>query len=185
MKVPGRYVFRPGSAWPLLGISAAVVLFLLGDAVIRGGWGQTLLLAPWPLLALWGVYAAAFASSLAIDDDAATVQNILQIVRVPWARVDDLQWRWQVEISMDDGSHVRAIGGPLQGKPGRRPGDPAQTPAGTRAQYEAIERAWHTARQGEASDEPVRRGWDVRALIVLAVLVVWAVIALLITGGPS
>lgn len=178
-------MFRPGSAWPLLIISAAVVLFLLGDAVIRGGWGQTLLLAPWPLLALWGVYVAAFASSLTMDDDGLTVQNLLQIIRVPWARVTELQWRWQVEIATDAGTHVRALGGPLQGKPGRRPGDPAQTPMGTRAQYDAIVRGWEAARSAAASDDPVRRGWDVPALVVLGVLVVWAVIAIVMTGGPS
>ncbi|WP_308493599.1 hypothetical protein [Microbacterium terrisoli] len=166
-----------------------VVLFLLGDAVIRGGWGETLLLAPWPLLALWGVYVAAFASSLAIDDEAITVQNILQLVRIPWGRVSDLQWPWQVQITMDDDAHVRAIGGPLQGRSARRPGDPAQTPAGTRAQFDAIERAWHAGREhaapGTGAQGAVRRSWDVPALVALAVLVVWAVIAVLVTGGPS
>jgi hypothetical protein len=180
-------VFRPGSALAFLGVSVAVVVFLLGDALVRAGFGEMMLLAPWPLLALWCVYAAAYASSLAIDDDAITVQNILRTVRIPWRRVVDVQWRWQVEIFTDADTAVRAIGGPLQGRGGaRRPGDPSKTPQNVVAQYDAIVRAWEHARtRSGAVEDPVRHGWDVPALVALGVLVVWAVIAVAVTGGPS
>ncbi|WP_051191608.1 PH domain-containing protein [Microbacterium luticocti] len=189
---PGRHVFRPGSAIPILGISALVVLYLLGDAVVRAGLGDALLLAPWPLLALWGVYVSAFASHLAIDDDGVTVQNLLRVVRMPWAEVTDIQWPWQVEVTTASGARVRALGGPLQGRGGRRPGTRDQTPEGVRAQYDAIVRAFDSARDrvdpgadATASGRRVGSGWDVPALVALAVLVVWAVVALVVTGGPA
>lgn len=179
-------MLRPGSAWPLLGVSAAVVAFLLGDSVLRGGVAETVLLAPWPLLALWGVYVSAFASAMTIDDDGVTVQNLLRVVRLPWARVDEVQWRWQVEFTTDADTRVRAVGGPVQGRGGRRPGRVDQTPTGTIAQYDAIVQAWERARERSAgAGEQIVRGWDVPALAVVAMLVAWAVIALLVTGGPA
>jgi len=168
-------------------ISTAVVVFLLGDAVIRAGLVDALLLAPWPLLALWCVYVSAFASGLKIDDEALTVQNLLRVIRMPWARVADIQWRWQVEITTDAGEKVRAVGGPVEGRGGRRAGSRAETPVGMRAQYDSIVRAWETARErlSPGADGAVRHGWDVPVIAALGVLVVWAVIALLVTGGPA
>lgn len=163
------------------------MLYLLGDAVVRGSVGEMLLLAPWPLLALWAVYVSAFASRLTIDDDGATVQNLLQIVRVPWSRVVDVQWRWQVQFDIDDGSHVRAIGGPSVGRSRRRPGSLAQTPTTTRAQFDVVHAAWEGARERGTGDGSARVGrrLDPVALISLIVLVVWAVVAVLVTGGPG
>jgi len=160
-----------------------VVLFLLGDAVVRGGVAEAVLLAPWPLLALWGVYVSAFASCLETDADGATVQNLLRVVRMPWARVHTLEWRWQVVFTLDDDSHVRAIGGPLEGRGARRPGRRDETPANTRAQFDYVQRLYEQA--DAAAGPPVRRGWDIPAVIVGVVLVVWAVIALLVAGVPS
>lgn len=184
--MPGRHTFRPGSAIPLSVVSAAVVAYLLGDAVVRGGMAQAVLLAPWPLLALWFVWLAAFASRVTIEDDALTVQNMLRVVRVPWVRVADISWRWQVDVELDDGSRVRAIGGPTQGRSARRPGNPQLTPAHMRAQYDAIVAAWEKARDGAAAASTlVVRGWDRPGLVVLTVLVMWAAVAVLVTGGPS
>ena len=176
-------MFRPGSALPIFGISALVVLFLLGDAVVRGGIGEALLLAPWPLLALWGVYVSAFASSLEVDAQGATVQNLLRVVRIPWARVRELEWRWQVVFALDDESVIRAVGGPLEGRGGRRPGSRDNTPQHVRAQFEYVHRLYEGRDAAEAA--PVRKSWDMPGVIALVVLVAWAVIALLIAGVPS
>nr|WP_274638072.1 hypothetical protein [Microbacterium bovistercoris] len=163
------------------------MLFLLGDALVRSDVGEALLLAPWPLLALWFVYVSAFASHLEVDDDAITVQNMLRVIRVPFARIVDMQWRWQVELALDDGTSVRSLGGPVQGRPGRRPGRQDQTPPTVQAQWDYLVRVREDAadRAGGSPKDPVRRGWDVPALIVLAVLVVWAGAALIVSGGPS
>lgn len=170
-------------------MSAAIVLYLLGDAVVRGSVGEMLLLAPWPLLALWAVYVSAFTSRLAVDDDGATVQNLMRIVRVPWSRVIDVQWRWQVQFDLDDGTHVRAIGGPALGRSRRRPGSLEQTPATVRAQFDVVRSTWARAREREReageTAAPVTRRVDLMSLVCLVVLVVWAVVAVLVTGGPG
>ena len=176
-------MFRPGSAVPLLGVCALVVVFLIGDAIVRAGVGEGLLLAPWPLLALWGVYVSAFASSLEVDENGATVQNLLRVVRIPWARVRALEWQWQMVFALDDGSHVRAIGGPLESRSVRRAGRGESTPEHARAQYDYAQRLYEGA--DAAADGPVRHGWDIPALIALVVLVAWAISALVIAGGPA
>jgi len=183
-------VYRPGSAIPLLSISAAVVVFLLGDAVIRSGPLDAALLAPWPLLALWCVYVSAFASGLTTDRDAVTVQNLLRVTRIPWSRVRDIEWRWQVEITSDTGERVRAIGGPVEGRGGRRSGGREQTSPVARAQYESIVRSWEAARErqhedGVAGEGGVRHGWDVPVVLALIVLAAWAMLAIVATGGPA
>ncbi|WEG07534.1 PH domain-containing protein [Microbacterium horticulturae] len=144
---------------------------------------QTLLLAPWPLLALWGVYISAFASSLEVDAQGATVQNLLRVVRIPWGRVRELEWRWQVVFALDDETVVRAVGGPLEGRGGRRPGSREGTPEHVRAQFEYAQRLYDG--RDAASDAPVHKGWDVPGVIAGVVLVVWAGAALLIAGSPS
>lgn len=185
-------------------VSAAVVLYLLGDAVVRGGVAEAALLAPWPLLALWGVYVAAFASRVTIDDAGVLVQNMLQTVWMPWPHIADVQWRWQVQFDLDDGRRVRAMGGPAQGRSPRRPSDPDRIPATARAQYDVIVRAWETARaagsgrgcvgmagfdepRGPGAAEPardaVRRGWDTLGIVSAAVLVAWAVVAVIVAGA--
>lgn len=165
-----------------------MVVFLLGDAVVRAGIGDAVLLAPWPLLALWFVYVSSFASSLEVDDDGATVQNLLRVVRIPWARVQELEWRWQVEFRLDDDTRVRAIGGPLEGRGSRRPGRREDTPENVRAQFAYVERLYESRDAASRSDTDavsVRRSWDVPALVALAVLVVWAAAAVMITGGAA
>ena len=82
---------------------------------------------------------------------------------------------------------MRSLGGPVQGRPGRRPGRQDQTPPTVQAQWDYLVRVREDAadRAGGSPKDPVRRGWDVPALIVLAVLVVWAGAALIVSGGPS
>ena len=182
---------RPGAARTFRAVSGPVslvlcsllALFLLGDAVLRAGWGQMLLLAPWVLLGLWVVYEIAFVSTVRIDDDGAVVQNMLRRTSFGWNRVRDIDLRWQLVFSLDDGSDVICYGGPAKARPVRRPtGDDAEAkaPSGLRELSEIRDR-WQAA-SGEA-DAPVRRDWDSRALIALAAIVVWAVAAVLIAGG--
>ncbi len=102
----------------LIGLVIAVVLavWLFVDAVIRAGWASALLLAPWILLIVWLVYVLMYASFIAIDARGVTVQNLLRVVRIPWARVADVTMRYQVVFVLDDGDTGEGLRGP-----GRRP----------------------------------------------------------------
>jgi len=166
---------------------SVVALFLLGDAVLRAGWGAALLLAPWVLLVVWVVYVLMYASCIAIDASGATVQNYVRRTMMPWAHVEDVRMRWQAVFTLDDGTEVKAFGGPVAGRPGRaerraeaRPGSP---PPALR-ELSLIQDEWQTAREQGAPAGDVRRSWDYGTLYAFAAILVWAVVAVIIAGGP-
>lgn len=162
-------------------LSGLLALFLLGDTVLRGSWGQMLLIAPWVLLGLWVVYEISFVSAVRVDAEGGSVQNMLRRTSFGWNRVRDIDFRWQLVFSLDDGTDVSCYGGPARSRPPRRSSgdDDAQSkvPAGVRDLTEIRDR-WQSA---DGADAPIARTWDGPALIALAVIVLWAVGAVLIT----
>ena len=184
-----RRVFRAPSGAIGLVVGGVIALVLLIDVVIRAGWLDLFLLAPWVLLVLWIVYVLTFASHVATDTEGATVQNLLRVVRVPWARVTEVSMRYQVSFALDDGSAVRAFGGPVAGRPGRL-GRRDDSPRARREppalrDLELIREQWESSREDAAPAAAVRRSWDLLGLISLAVIVVWAVSAVFIAGGGA
>jgi hypothetical protein len=163
----------------LLGALAVLSLVLLFDVVIRGSFAQALLIAPWLLVLLWAAYVVWVASRISTDETGVTVQNLLRRTRVPWARVKGVELRWQLELTLDDGSVVRSFGGPSESRGGILRS--RTSPDGATLQTGRIVDDWIAA--GDAGDGPVRRGWDVPALIALAVIVVWLVCAVLVAGS--
>ncbi|WP_050721439.1 hypothetical protein [Microbacterium sp. GCS4] len=174
--------FRAVSGPVSLVLCSLLALFLLGDAVVRAGWGQMLLLAPWVLLGLWVVYEIAFVSVVRIDERGATVQNMLRRTSFGWNRVRDIDLRWQLVFSLDDGRDVTCYGGPARARPVRRPtGDEeAKVPTGI-ADLTEIRDRWEAA--GLGADAPITRTWDLAALVALGLIVVWAAAAVLIAGS--
>ncbi|WP_091354476.1 PH domain-containing protein [Microbacterium sp. LKL04] len=180
-------VFRAPSGTVALILASIVTLLLLVDAVVRAGWGEMLLLAPWMLLVLWFIYVATFVSHVAVDARGATVQNLLRVVRIPWDRVSDIGIRYQVRFTLDDGRTVSAFGGPVAGRPprpGLRP-DPsprARIPPALR-DLELIREQWLSASETGSGAGRVVRGWDLRAIFALVVIVAWALSAVIISGA--
>lgn len=175
--------YRAVSGPVSLVVCSLLALFLLGDAVYRAGWGQMFLLAPWVLLGLWVVYEIAYVSSVRVDDHGATVQNLLRRTSFGWARVRDIDLRWQLVFSLDDGMDLTCYGGPARARPARRPtsGDEdAKVPTGLRDLTEITDR-WRTAPFSE--DAPIQRTWDGPALIALIVIALWATASVLIANA--
>ncbi|MFJ4039250.1 hypothetical protein ACIPVB_14375 [Microbacterium sp. NPDC090007] len=180
-------MFRAPSAVVGLILAASLAAVLLGDAALRAGVGEMLLIAPWVLLAVWGVYALLFAPHVRIDAHGIRIHNPLRITRVAWARVTDIDMRWQLEVHTDEPRVVKAIGGPVAGRPGR----PALRRDEERSRREppairdliVIQDAWESARPTADPEGVVRRVWDIPSVISLAVLIVWVIIALFISGG--
>ncbi|HWS49368.1 MAG TPA: PH domain-containing protein, partial [Microbacterium sp.] len=110
----GARTYRAPSGLVVLIACALLAAFLLGDAVVRGGWGQMLLLAPWVLLALWAVYEIGFVSAVRVDDEGVLVQNMLRRTSFGWGRVRDVDLRWQLSFSLEDGTDVTCYGGPAR-----------------------------------------------------------------------
>lgn len=180
-------VFRAPSSIVGLILGAALALVLLGDAALRAGVGEMLLIAPWVLLALWGVYALLFAPHVRIDARGIRIHNPLRVSEIAWARVIDIDMRWQLEVRTDEPRVYKAFGGPVAGRPGRpalrRDDDRGRGEPPAIRDLQIIQDAWESARGSAAADGVVRRFWDIPAVISLVVLVAWVIIALFISGG--
>lgn len=164
-------------------LTGALALFLLGDAVARGGWGQMLLLAPWVLLGLWIIYELSFVSHVRMDDAGVVVQNMLRRTSFGWSRVRDIDLRWQLVFSLEDDTDVTCFGGPAHARQRRsrmREEDEQKVPAGIRDLTEIRDR-WQAA--GSTENGSIRRSWDGRALVALGVIAVWATISVLFANG--
>jgi hypothetical protein len=175
--------FRAASGPVSLVLCSLLAVFLLGDAVVRAGWGQMLLLAPWVLLGLWVVYEIAFVSVVRVDGDGAMVQNMLRRTSFGWSRVRDIDLRWQLVFSLEDGADLSSYGGPARARPIRRQvreDEEAKAPAGLRDLTDIRDR-WQVA--PSTADAPIRRTWDSQALIALGVIVLWAVASIVIANG--
>lgn len=182
-------VFRAPSAVVGLVVAAIATLVLLGDAVVRAGFGSMLLLAPWILMGLWGVYAFIFAPHVRTDSHGIRIHNLLRVIDVPWDRVTQIDMRWQLEVTTDEPRVVKAYGVPMKGRPGRPAGprdadEERREPPAVR-DVGLIQEAWFSARDRATSSGPVRRSWDALSLVALAVLGVWAVVAVVVSGGTG
>lgn len=178
----GAHTYRAPSGLVVLIPSAVLGLFLLGDTAIRGSWGQMLLIAPWVLLALWILYEISYVSFVRVDDEGVVVQNMLRRTRFGWARLRDVDLRWQLEFTLDDGRRLTCWGGPARSRPprARRGEDTAPTvPSGLRTLTDIRDR-WETAAGDDAS---IRREWDRPALVALAIIAVWAVAAIFVADA--
>ncbi|VXC03614.1 conserved membrane hypothetical protein [Microbacterium sp. 8M] len=183
----GARTYRASTGIAVLVVCAALSVFLLGDAVVRGSWGLMLLFAPWVLLVLWLIYVISVASMVHVDEEGAKVQNLLRRTRFGWRRVTELDLRWQLDFTLDDGRTLRCWGGPgrIQSPRMKRSGEVTvpqslQALTDVRVRWEnAVERPAGAA--GEGADAPIRRSWDWPALGALLVIVVWAAIAVAVT----
>lgn len=187
--VPGpavRRIFRAPSRAVTLVVAAAVAVVLLVDVVLRAGWLDAVLIAPWVLLALWGVYISTYASHIAIDADGATVQNFARITRIPWSRVSAIDLRYQVRFTLDDDRRIDAFGGPQSGRASRvspraETGQDARRPAALR-DLDALREAWREGSADASPALPIGRSWDRRGVVSFALLVVWAMGAVITTS---
>ena len=183
----GARTYRASTGIAVLVVCAVLSVFLLGDAVVRGSWGLMLLFMPWVLLVLWLIYVVSVASMVHVDEEGASVQNFLRRTRFGWRRVTELDLRWQLDFTLDDGRKLACWGGPgrIQSPRMKRSGEvtvPQSLQALTyvRARWEnAVERPVGTT--GEGVDAPIRRSWDWPAIGALVVIVVWAAIAIAVT----
>jgi len=184
----GRRVYRPVSATLGMIVSAAVAGLLLLDAFLRGGFEQGMLLTPWVLLVLWGIYAFAFAPHVRTDAGGIRLQNLLSIIDIPWGQVSGIRVRWQLEITLLDGRVMQAFGGPAHVRPRtqrREKTNPDALPSSIR-DLALIQEAWEQAQErGTGGTGAVRRRLDLPAVIALAIIVAWTVASLVIVSPWS
>lgn len=186
-----RSVLRaPTGLFGLVGV-AVLVVFLLVDVVVRGGWLQAVLIAPWMLIPVWFVYALWFAPHVSAGADGVRVHNVLRIVDLPWQTVDDVRMRWQLEFVLTDAARVqdgRRIGGrdgivqawAITAK--RRMTGRARA-AAERSEAETLEvLRGLRASAGTRHDARITRSWDVPSLVAAVVIAAACVGAFLAAG---
>lgn len=160
-----------GIVW--LVVTAVVVLFLLGDVVVRGSWYEALLIAPWLLLPVWFVWVFLYAPRVTADRHGVRVRNPLRTTSVPWSAVREITLRWQTAFRLADGREVQAWAIPAK-RPNRRTHDqPAERET-------EILQELHESAQGADGGE-VRRNWDAPAIASLVVILAWAAVAVALT----
>ncbi len=178
----GARTYRASSGPVVMVLTSLLAVFLLGDTAVRGSIVQMLLVAPWVLLGVWVVYEVSFVSRVRVDESGASVQNMLRRTAFGWSRVRDIDFRWQLEFALEDGSRVLAYGGPARSRPvrARTNGDEeAKAPAGLRDLAD-IRELWQAA--DASATTPIRREWDARALLALAAIVLWAAGAVVVVA---
>lgn len=92
-----------------------LLIFLLGDALVRGAFTFALSATPWMLFALWGGYMLLVRSCVIVTTKALILVNIARTHHVPWARITDLTSRFQLTVHCDDGRSIRSWGAPSVG----------------------------------------------------------------------
>lgn len=181
-------MFRSASSSIVLGMSVVASVALLGDAVVRAGWAEMLLLAPWPLMVLWGLYVGFFAPSIRTDAAGATVVNFLRRTRMGWKSVADVRMRYQVVFTVHDATGrqrlVRAHGGPVAGRPvlfrSEAGASTVQRVPPSLRDLALIREQWETSLRDGSATAGLRRSWDVVSLGVLVALIAWAACSVLI-----
>ncbi|WP_402841629.1 PH domain-containing protein [Microbacterium sp. GXS0129] len=177
---PNRHVMRSMSGYIATAIAAALGLFLLGDAVLRAGWAQTMLWAPWVLLVVWAVYVGMAASTIATDDDAVDVQNLLRRHHIPWGSVTDIDLRYQLVLQLRDDKPVTCMGGPALARRGQQVTKLGQSRAdAAEATLQGLRGRWSASRHRAEAQGAVTHTWDWFLVGSFVVLVVWALVALM------
>ena len=188
--IPGgarRRIFRSVAATIGMFASAGIAGLLLLDAFLRGGVEQGLLITPWVLLVLWGIYVFSYAPHVRTDAEGIRLHNVLSVIDIPWALVSAIRLRWQLEVTLHDGGVLRAFGGPSLRRPRKTPEEPeADAVEPSTRDLTLIQEAWIGAGEsGSGESRPVRRTPDLAALVALAIIVAWTVASLVIVAPWS
>ena len=153
--------------WAVVGI----VTFLMGDAVVRGAWGFVGRWMPLALLIIWVFWVMLWRSSIRLERERVTVTNLLRVHVVPWSQIVEVRQGPQIRLDLRGGTHIDCWGGPFPPRPGFR----RQVPENT-----AVELMESTRESAPRSAEVLRAYWDVPALAVGGILLVWTALAVTI-----
>ncbi|MDR6876338.1 MULTISPECIES: PH domain-containing protein [Microbacterium] len=165
-----------GIVWLLA--TSAVVVFLLGDVVVRGSAVDAVLIAPWLLLPVWFVWTFLFAPSVHADEDGVVVRNPLRTTRAPWSAVRDIVLRWQIAFVLADGRDLQAWAAAA-----KRPSGRAHTPQPAERELEILRELREAAADGAAPADggEVRTSWNAREIGLLAAILIWAAVSVAVT----
>lgn len=168
MSTPVGRTLRSTSSIVSFGLSVILVVFLFGDAAVRGSWGLVARWLPLAVFLLWCLWVLLCRSSVRVERGALVVTNMLRSHTVPWSRVESIDYRPQLRLQLDDGHRLDCWGGPTVGRAGLR-GTNRTDP-----ERMMLEGAWDSA---PSSSEPIRSQWETPAVGLGGLLLVLSVVA--------
>lgn len=107
-----RVVIRGRSGWWITGALAALCLYLLVDAAVRGAWTTVLVSLPWLAAVVSACWALLVRPCVVVTPEGLLVVNIARTHLVPWAEIDELHVRYQLLVTRTDGRRLQAWGSP-------------------------------------------------------------------------
>lgn len=160
---------RPTSSTVSLVIVGGIVVFVLGDLILRGAWTLLARVLTWALLAAWAYWMILWRTRLQVGDRRIVIQNFARITEIPWARVTELRERPVFTVVLDSAATVAswAVNVP-------------RTARGSSRYSETIERVDEIRAAAPPSDAPVIRSWDLLGLLTGGVLLAIALLSILI-----
>jgi hypothetical protein len=101
-----RHVFRQRSPLALAVVFGGTGLLLL--ASVASSWADD----PQPLYAAWVLFGLAVVWSLFVrpavllDGDGVTIRNVVRDIHLPWVRVTDVDFRWNLKVYAGDRAYT-------------------------------------------------------------------------------
>jgi hypothetical protein len=112
---PRRLILRSSSGVWLSGVLAAVFLFFTIDALVHGDLGYLVQALPWQILVIWALFVLLVRPRVELYPGRLLVVNLFRTRDVPWSLVDRLSGRYQVILTLTDGSKISCWGAPATG----------------------------------------------------------------------
>ena len=176
------YLVRDTGTSVAFWLVVAVGVVIVGDSVIRANLGQIAATASIVALVLWVVFMVLFHPHVRYDDARAVVTNIGRIHEIPWSRVVAVRQSLSLIFELDDGRRLRATGVTAPRDRGLVLGTLTRGKLGAGStefhKYADALRLKHD--EATTSSTPVVSRWDVRALVIGAVLALAVVVVAVI-----
>lgn len=93
-----QHLIRQRSPLTLAAVCGVTGLFLLVATAWQWGNNQQPLFAAWVLLVMAVVWSLFVRPAVILDESGVTLRNVLRDVHIPWARVTDVDVRWNLRV---------------------------------------------------------------------------------------
>jgi hypothetical protein len=97
-----QHLIRQRSPLGLAAVCGVTGLLLLGSMAWNWADHPEPLFVAWVLLIMALVWALFVRPAVMIDEDGVTLRNVVKDVHIPWARVTDVEFRWNLKVWVED-----------------------------------------------------------------------------------
>ncbi|MHB8274838.1 MAG: PH domain-containing protein, partial [Dermatophilaceae bacterium] len=97
-----QHLFRQRSPLALAAVCAVTGLLLLVSLAQHWADNPQPLFVAWVLFGLALVWSVFVRPAVLLDDEGVTVRNVVRDVHIPWARLTDVEFRWNLKVFVGD-----------------------------------------------------------------------------------